>query len=988
MSELTFDKSGIPLWNGANGSVDVDTKVNDPAKKIDPASGALITAKFDISDNQKGAFGDKKAGSIQLGFTDNTSVTLAPIWSNNASANADLDTEFNIKAGLDAQHLAMTLEVGAKADLSVAGSFKYGLLSANAEVDAGVDGRYVCVRQYGVNDTLGSILSDFFPKLALPGTLKQAPDPGALYALELGGYLKLGINASAGYSIKGTGLGQFDNFKIGDIKLSESYSLSVLGKLGLTAQIAGQFSVQVRAGKQQGWANVRVVRKSTKDLQVAADLKVGFESIAGGISQNGQTMTGQEFLGALLGVNARNWLNQVNSVITEAGTITSGAQLQRKLGDFASSLVSKYIGQGIQTIAAGTPELTNLLTRLQNVVTSYQNLDTTAITLFDRYYNVATGEANDLLKALQNIKALQSLADFGKQGEITPVLWNVFQQLTGGDPLTAILTNPFQAVQDEVTKALSLLQDDAHADIRKFIATAKSQFGLDPIFNEIAKFDTPANLQTQASDAAKGLISRLIGKAFNEIPTGVLQDVLKTAKEIADKTADFWKQFDNALKQASSQSFNLELNAAWERSSETDALIDVDINLQDPAGLPFLQQAGRGDFSGILADYNPNVVALNSGTLTHKLQSSSGVKINIVGWHVNFAYQNSFQVLTQAEQRISPSAGGRLNVFSTIQTQALQKQTRKTSKAEEQLNTNFTLQFLAVTNNVISGKDYDAKHQEYLLDVITGYAGSYNMSFTDSNTTQAKLVNALSFAKVLGLDTVGATLAGLAPMLQPAGGPYGEIDAEYHVMFTQEGLANLFANPIDEATLRSILKPVVLANYIGQGGIECIGWMYAIDAVEELWEDQQQNFVDSGDVLADAGIVAVSPIPGVPVPSDPRQVFDVNTSPPNANRSATVTLFKIEQTLFSAFSNLQALVAKGRAGQQIDTNDLVKTSNEFSAALNSFAGMANGQNTVFAIMDGLIQRANPGKQVRSSALALTIQVGGQPPAAHNLLFQL
>ena len=983
MPTLNFSKSKIPLWTGGNGSLAVDTNANDPSKPIAPGSGALMKASFDLSGNQKGSFGGANSGTVQLCFTDSTHVTLAPIWAGNGSAAADLDQAFGISAELDKNTVAMTLEVGNEADLSVQGSFGYKVLQVGGEVNAGSDGRYVCSRTYPASSSLQSILDNFFQNLAMPGTLKQAPEKGALYVLELGGYLQLGINASAGYSIQGTGVTQFDkNFKLSDLTLSESYSLSVLGKLGLTAKIAGEFSVQVRAGAQPGWANVRVFRKGAKDLRVAADLQVG---VTGGITQDGQALTGQEFLGALLGVNARNWLNQVNTVITEAGQISSGADLQQKLGDFASALVSKYAGREIATMAAGSSELTNLLKRLQSVVNSYQNLDSTAITLFDRYMNAATGKADDLLAAVKNISALKSLRDFGKnvQGNIPPMLWNVFQQLTGGDPLTAILDNSIAAVQKKVNDTMSLLEDQGNAAIRDFITVAKSSFGIDPLFNEIAKFDSVPQLQQQASAAAQGLITRMMGMAFIQIPAATLQRVLNAAKHVSDKSADFWKRFDEALNEASSQSFNLELNAVWQRSNESTALIDVDINLQDPAGIPLVQAAGIGDFTRILADYNPRLVVLNKGSLTHNLESSSGVKINIVGWHLNFEYQNSFKVLTQTDQQIRPTAGGRLNVFTTIDMQAQQNQMRKTTKAEEQVKTNFTLQFVALTNNVIDGSKFDPRHRQYLIDVITGFNAAYNMSFTDSNTAEEQLKNALAFAKVVGLDAVGATIEGLKPVLQLNNGSYGFIDAEYCVRFMPDALEHVFAKPVDEANLRRILKPIILANYIGEPNISSIGWMYVNDQVEQLAEQNQFNFVQAGTILADANIQAVSPIPQVPVPDQPDEVFD--TSANINNRNATVTLYHIEQSLFAAFSQMQKLIEQAKAGQTVDPNDLAGAVNKFGDTLNLFASMSNGQNTTFAIMDGLIQLANPGAQVRSSALAVTTHVDG---AERHMLFQL
>jgi hypothetical protein len=967
MSQLTFSKSSIPLWSGADGSVDVDVNVTDPSKPIDRTAGnPILKTSFDVKAGDKANFGGN-SGSIQLGFNASSSVTLAPIWQNQNAAAPDLDKEFGISAGLDNQTLALTLDVGGKADLSVAGSFHYSVLQVGAELDAGVDGRFVCVRPYPVTESLQLILTDFFDNLALPGTLRQAPGKNELYSLEMGGYLKLGVNASAGYSIQGT-----KDFAVPNLKLSETYDLSILGKLAVTGQIAGRFSVQVKAGAADGWANVQVFRKRTRDIQFAADIQVNASSKLGGLPQ-----TGKEFLGALLGVNAKNWLNLVDSVVTQAGQIGSVADLKTKLDGLADIFISRYANRAIDTVIDGTPEAQNLLKRLQNVVNSYQNLDGSAIALFDRYYDVATQKADQLVAALGKISGLSSLQQF--EGEIDPVVWNVFQQLTNGDPLTAILENPLQAIQKKVDDTLSLVKDQAHSDIRDFIALAKSQFGLDPLFNEIAKFDSVDQLKAQASDEVQHLIQRLTGKLLDSIPPADLQQVFKISKQIADGTADFWKHFDDALTAASSQSFTLELNSAWERSDETTALIDVDINLTDVRGRTFLRAAGVGDFSDILANYNPQVVRLNKGSLTHNLQSSQGVKINIVGWHLNFQYENSFQVLTQSDQQIRPTAGGRLNVFTTINMQAQKKTRRETTKAEEQLNTNFTLRFLAETNNIIDGSKFDKAHQQYLIDVITGTEASYLVSFTDSNTTPEKLEEALDFAKVLGLDSVGATVPALTPMLQLSNGSYGAIDAEYNVVFTPAGLTALFSTPVDGGAIREILKPIVLANYIGQPFLSVVGWMYSNDSVKAVYDAEVNNFVNAGSILASANLRPESPIPGVP------PQLHVDTSPDTHFRLLTATLFKIEASLIDSFEGLQGLVMSAKGGNTISPDALAKAVNRFGDVLNEFDNQNLGDNTTFSVIDGLIQRADAGNQVRASALDLTTHVSG---AERHAIFQL
>ena len=317
-------------------------------------------------------------------------------------------------------------------------------------------------------------------------------------------------------------------------------------------------------------------------------------------------------------------------------------------------------------------------------------------------------------------------------------------------------------------------------------------------------------------------------------------------------------------------------------------------------------------------------------------------------------------------------------MFTTINMQAQKKTRRKTTKAEEQLNTNFTLRFLAETNNIIDGSKFDKAHQQYLIDVITGTEASYLVSFTDSNTTPEKLEEALDFAKVLGLDRVGATVPALTPMLQLSNGSYGAIDAEYKVLFTPQGLTALFSAPVHASTIREILKPIVLTNYIGQPFLSVVGWMYSNDSVKAVYDIQPIGFVNAGSILASASLKPESPIPGIP----PQIHVDISSDP--HFRLLTATLFKIEASLIDSFEGLQGLVMSAKVGNTISTDDLTKAVNRFGDVLNEFDNQSLGDNTTFSVIDGLIQRASaePG---RASALDLTTQVSG---AERHAIFQL
>jgi hypothetical protein len=965
--EITQDQ--IPLWQGANGKFQADVNVPAPTDPLPVSANAIASLSFSAAG--KAALGK----DVSLGVSASTSVKLAALFQEQTGADPDLVTEFNLTPSLKADNLLLALDLGGKADVTVSGSYTYNVLSVGANLAAGADGRLVHVRPYPRGESSLEILQDFFQNLALPGTISAPPPPGQVTSLEYGGYLNFGVNASAGYQMKGT-----HNFQdIGALKLSEHYQLSVTGKLSVNAKLAGRFSIKVESADDDHWAHVSVTRQRSKDLQIAADLNVGAQ-----VNTQGLPASGKEFLESLLGLRAKNWISLADSIIQQSAAIHTKDDLMNKLDGLADIYVSKYVGKAVDQFLPA--DVVDLMGKLKNVVDSYNNVEDSAVALFDRYFDVAKSK---LLPILQQLSGLTSWAQF--QGEVDPLVWNVVQQLTSGSVLDSILqqTTGLSSLQDAANKAISLIQDDAHDAIRKYIGLAKQEFGLDPVMAELARVDSPDGLKTQLSDISQHVVQRIVGKAVTQVSDKDFKAITSFVQEVQKGEAGFFQKFDQVLQEAASQSFSLDIAAAYERSDEKNALIDVEIRLQndDAARTPnaqgqkFMRSAGLGDFSEILAQYDPSVVRLKSGQLTHNFSSSSGLTINIAGWHDHFQYNDSYKVVTQSDQQISSTAGGMLNVFTTVDVSAQHTKTRKMNQHEQQMQSNFTLRFLAETKTTVTDSKFDSRDKNYLLDVITGQTATYANTLTNSNTTPAQLDNLLAFGKQLGLDQKGATATALQPILKLQAGSYGPVDAEYRVQFSAAGLSSLFrgGNPVTEQQIRTILQRIIVANYAGDEGLAPVGWLYCSDKVRELALGQG-NFAAAdtilGGALAKGDVQIAVPFPGMkPVVRND-----------NLTRVLVRSLFIIEKDLIASFLQLQGLVNL----PAIVLKDLEKASASFGKALNEFEGSAELSRSMvspaFAVFDGLIQLATPAAKARSSALSL--KVGANGAAQHQMLFQL
>ena len=422
MIPISVDESNIPLLHGVNGAFTANIDVVAPSDPLPISSTAIAAASFNASG--KAAIGN----DVSLGVSASTSVTLAALFKGQTGAAPDLAKTFGLDASLDDTNMILALDLGGKADVSASGSFKYNVLSATASLDAGSDARLVNTRVYDDRtEPSREVLVDFVANLTTPGGIVKPPKPGQVAYLEFGGYLNFGASLAAGYEMKGT----HDFQNVGSLKLSEAYKFSVAGKLSISAKLAGRFSVEVLSVGQHpgdpGWARVRVNRQRSSDLELAADLSASAE-----IDTQGLPATGKEFLGSLLGLRAKNWINQADSILSQAASINTAADLTSKLDGLAQTYLSRFVNKSVSQLVPA--DVQGLLGKLKSVVDGYNNASDNAVSLFDRYFDKIDAA---LKPAIAKIEALGSFDEF--QGEVDPVLWNVVQQLTGGNILDTLL---------------------------------------------------------------------------------------------------------------------------------------------------------------------------------------------------------------------------------------------------------------------------------------------------------------------------------------------------------------------------------------------------------------------------------------------------------------------------------------------------------------------------------------------------------------------
>jgi len=959
MPQLKLQKKDLPFLLGGSSQLALETadlKLNQPLAE---GTTNLLHATLAASANQAIALsGDS---TVKIGITASTAVELIPIFSTTQGASLDLlkangiGQFFENKANKDKVVLAFT--VGGSGQVSAAGSFNYAALKVGAQINAGGDGAYSYLRALDKKLPIERLLIEFFSSMRLPEQPREGGiQDGEALALRYGGYLRIAADASVGYKLSGT-----KSVSIGSMALSEKYDLSILGKVGLTAGIAGQFSIIVNsADGLDGWARVRVHRHKSTSLGIAADVTVGFKNELEHLPP-----TANEFLGAALGVNAKNFLN----IFDKARELSDFEQFKGALDGLAKRYISEYVNKGFDQLST-VAEFKTFMAQVSKVSASYETLGDRAVTLFDRYFDQLP-VLDEFVDKIQNLQA-DGLDKLRK--ELSPQLWNMFSQLTDGDPLAFLLQqvtirgkkiDALVELKGRAATVKDLMSAVAHEEIRRAIELGKKSFGIDKLFGELATIDTVDELKTVANDKIGQFVTRLVGRTLDSSTN--LKEAFKEVQAVLEKIDGFKEKLFAAFKEAMNSSYRVSLHASYTRASEADALIDVLINLNEPSGAGLLAQAGKGDFENILATLDGNLVRLREGVFTHKVSRESAFKVHIAGWHLNYSYEGFDRVITETEQRVMPSGQG-----ITIVTTADLTVERMRKRQNEQTHMNFLLRALGESAKAVQA---DSTTTSYLIDTLNMMTARYELSFTDDQTSLSELQDYLSFARELGLDQRGATLDTLDPLLPRAtDGGFGRVEVSYDVRFGEKAVTSLLnvktLSESAEMTIRTAMRRMLLANYLKSDALHDVAFAYATPGVFSLFDDEgPSSFTNHFQ-----RVFRVS-LPGSSIAAPKEVALD------KTELEHLKTLFMIENEMLDAIRNLIKLV---NSKTPINPQAFEKKLGKFGDALTSFdkfdqttSARGVGSSTIFAMFDILVRLASPGAGANISVLRLQSEANGK-----------
>ena len=938
MSDLVVNKAGLPFLLGGATGLAVRIGALNPLDPLPDTANAV----FDVSANGSAQdplhIGGPGSCTVSLKAGTNAALRVARPGSTLAN-DVGLAPFFAKHPG----YLALLLDVGANANGTFGAVLGYGGLSSTATLQAGTQARFVYANAYPKTTAVKDLLPDFLGHVRVPACVGGMPGPGEVSRLEFGGTLKLGLQVGAGYAIKGA-----PSFELGALHLSERYDLSVIGSIGLSAEVAGVFSIEVRAATDasgavlDGWARVVVKRSRSDQFAIAGDVKVNAASALKGLPESPD-----EFLGALLGVNVKSWLH----VFERVTTLTDPAQLETEIDALARQFIGEWTGETAQALdRAG---FGRVLARVKTVVDQYRGIENTVITAFDRYFGQLTSPAlgGRIAKAIESAAHLPSWDSL--QGDVDPLLWRIVTELTDGDPLGWMLTKEVAQLQGRASTLLSLVSSRAHAELREVIALVKQRFGLDPLFAELDTLDTIAKLQAQANTRAGAFVHRLTGQVIDRLDQGTAGLLLGRLHQILTSARTFEQTAYAKFTAAVSQTASFALHAEYSRASTDDAFVDVAINVATAEGRQLVQACAMGDFTRALGGDRRDLVRLNEGRLVHRIVKQRTIGVTVAGWQKAFSYSGVDQLIVEADQRLVTEANGGVTAYTSL---SLEKVKDRRRNGERTL-TNLMLQFAGESTGVLEASDDD---RQFLVDAIAGMSARYQLSYSDDRTSAGELARYASFANGIGIDAPA-----LATLLTPiAPGDFGPVTAAYDVRYSQQGLLDAFRCPFNDAAIRDTMRKMILTSYLPRGAeLASVGWAYWTSGVYDLWKTGQAAFVKPGPQQYSP--IRPSPIAGTAAPAS------AQLGPERQNLLST--LFYIEDDFVAGLRALADLVARGT---RIPPADFARALGRVGGALDRIDRFAESENGAFAVLDELQRRAAPGS-VRQSSLTITSRLAGQ-----------
>lgn len=920
-----------------------------------------VTAKFhapgSLAMDLGTGFSAAGACTFQLYWPDQVRAADNPI--DRFGVGDELDE--TLPDGLGYLYLVASLSGNAKASLT--GRVPQGALSASFGVEAGGELSFIQLIRFKATDSARSILDAVFTNggLRLPQTVGQSKTPpahGEIIALSFGGYVSLSSKISWGYSMS-----RRRSFAINDLADSLTYSLKLAASAALDYKIAGEFSIETRAGHRAGWARVVVRRHSDNAFSFTADLGLDATYAVPGLADK----SFEDVLQVALGVDAASLTEKLEKALS----LTDAATLRAQVGEMAYAWLTELV-QPITGQVFGNATVKTLVTRLGTTARRVAGLDQHVAALFQEFVG---GKFDPLEQQIDDLLIADDLAQH--LGTADQDTWRILDALCGNRLQNYLHEGaPFAAIKTKLRELKILLSDGPGSDVALWLKTTEQRLGIDRLVAALAKINSAADLSQLTDDRLKALVGELVGNTFDQIAgsAAFAAAFAELAKALAalDKFRADWK---TTLAKVAAQKFSAELVYRYSQSGKEDRLVDLSVNLSHPDGPALFDRALRGDFVDLMSSVDSSLVELHAGTVERETAAASDLHLAVFGYE-----PQSLRTLIQDSKLTLETGANGLVALYTGKTMVEEKRRRGTKSWSEAQWSNFALQAAGEVARGTAG--------ENTLRTLSTLGLEYALKFDDSSTTYDELAEYLRLSGVLHLGPpVADYIAHLRTLVGPR--PLGKVNIAYMVTYAPGALAALFQLPFAEVVelARQTRREFYRAYYLAGSdfkGLGCIGLAYA----DQGFHDQIAADIRAGAFQPGSSAYrdAVFKFKNVAVPPGWNGGQPGKRSFPIFYAGAVIAQILAEREFLPPLAAFDQLFDVFAAGVPVPVAQFEKCALDLVAAKRPADTFAEkNYSPFFAILDALIARATNGRAVRKSSLRVTLTPPGSTESINQFL---
>jgi len=643
----------------------LDTTITAPGGSATIDIGA--TTDHDVLDAilENKPFPERPNGKIELGSIDLQGETGKSFIFNAGQATIGFHASAEFKTGLGVYNSAadaigaLQLADGPQLDLSIpqsttdkflvmswgylvngsfSGSHPIGVLgSVTFGGDASHDSFYAVLHRFSAATGARTALADLFSSWRLPRHVKQAHDlsPGSWLVAEIDGSLALNISAQLGYDFnmvreaKLLGMTRSLGAKI-DAGLKTTFGFDVSGRYLL---VVGRES----ADNSSGVVRLQVFKQSQKGLNFGLNLTVGITG------QNDLPTDLDDLVNAVFGVHGLQ-------AVKDLHLIEQWTDPTKDLGQTAARLLNDT-GLKLLTEATGIDAKAEFDKARQVLLDEFKKWDALPETVSAATWNIL----NKLGDNAQQFKAfLTALADTSPETRAAAFA-RALQDATFGDTpagqwLASLADHGLLALSTELDKVkpvaaqtLDILNGGIIQRLQSFI---NDKLDLSKIRDAVTQDDF---------DKVDGWLIKRLGDFFEkDLHFEDLKQVQAAIHLVLTKMQDIYAKAQKAL----NSRYNFDFAAAYMKNTTSSALLDVNFDLQQQtASDVFRSVVDESDLDGLFLHSSPGV-ALKVATLSHEIQRTATVQVNMPHFSFDSAHVNDSLATITAEED-----GGRVLVY-------------------------------------------------------------------------------------------------------------------------------------------------------------------------------------------------------------------------------------------------------------------------------------------------------------------------------------